>query len=146
LLRFEISQSMFLHEEIIISESIERFKQLGIRIVVDDFGKGYSSLDYIRKIRPNILKVDKIFVQNLFEENSIDDVIIKSTIHLAKSLGMEVVAEGVETVEQLEFLKQIECDSVQGYIFSKPAKESTFKAILKTGYVIPKSKYNKAVT
>ncbi|KYG90498.1 hypothetical protein A0U40_05870 [[Bacillus] sp. KCTC 13219] len=145
LLRFEISQSMFLHEEIIINESIERFKQLGIRIVVDDFGKGYSSLDYIRKIRPNILKVDKIFVQNLFEENSIDDVIIKSTIHLAKSLGMEVVAEGVETVEQLEFLKQIECDSVQGYIFSKPAKESTFKAILKTGYVIPKSKYNKAV-
>ncbi|WP_042476215.1 EAL domain-containing protein [Bacillus ndiopicus] len=146
LLRFEISQSTFLHEEIRISKSIEDFKQLGIRVVVDDFGKGYSPLDYIRKIRPNILKINKVFVQNLFEENSIDDAIIKSTIYLAKSLGMEVIAEGVETAEQLEFLKQIECDYVQGYIFSKPAKESTFKAILKTGYVIPKNKYKKAVT
>ncbi|MEC1178956.1 EAL domain-containing protein [Metasolibacillus meyeri] len=145
LLRFEINQSTFLHENI-ISESIEDFKQLGIRIVVDDFGKGYSSLDYIRKIRPNVLKLNKVFIQNLFEENSIDDAIIKSIIYLAKSLTMEVIAEGVETVEQLEFLKQLECDYVQGHIFSKPAKESTFKAILKTGYVIPKSKYKRAVT
>lgn len=144
-LRFEMNQNTFLHEDI-IHESIEAFKQLGIQVVVADFGKGHSSLDYIRKIRPNILKVNKVFVQNLFEENSIDDAIIKSTIYLAKSLSMEVIAEGVETVEQLEFLKQLECDAVQGYIFSKPAKESTFKAILKTGYVIPKSKYKRAVT
>jgi EAL domain-containing protein (putative c-di-GMP-specific phosphodiesterase class I) len=105
---------------------LQELRDLGIRISIDDFGTGYSSLSYLKLIPTNTIKIDKSFVNNI--ENSSKDVAIVSTIiHLAHSLGCDVVAEGVETEEQFNILKKNGCDFVQGYYFSKPLQKSDFR-------------------
>ncbi|BBP42573.1 sensor domain-containing protein [Thiosulfativibrio zosterae] len=110
--------------------NIELFNDIrarGLSLSVDDFGTGYSSLSYLKRFPLNILKVDKSFVDGLPGDE--DDVSIsRSIIQLAHSLKMKVVAEGVETLEQFEFLREHECDMVQGYFFSKPINAQQFEA------------------
>lgn len=112
--------------------SIQKFQQLsdiGVLIAVDDFGTGYSSLNYLRKLPLYILKIDKSFVDDIGSDDN-DEVIIKSTIQLAHNLGLKVIAEGVETQEQFEFLKALKCDYVQGYYFSRPIKFDALQVYL----------------
>jgi len=91
----------------------------------------------IRKFKPNKIKIDKIFIDNINNEDKVDNGIICATLNLAKSLEMNVVAEGVEEFEQLKFLKKNDCDVIQGYLFSKPVKKEAFEHILKVGYLSP---------
>ncbi len=123
-----------LTENIIISNvdatnKIIQLRELGVSIAVDDFGTGYSSLNYLRKIPLDRLKIDQSFIQNI-DFNRGDEVIIKAIIDMAKSLHLEVLAEGVETQKQLEFLKSKKCGEVQGFYFSKPLESMQLEDIL----------------
>lgn len=134
-IEFEITEGSLLKNDRKVIATIEGLKELGIKFAVDDFGTGYASLDSLRKFKPNTIKIDRIFIKHLGDENGVEKGIISSAMHLSKVLGMKVVAEGVEDLEQLKFLKQNECDIIQGYIYSKPVRVETFERYLKQGYL-----------
>lgn len=129
-LELEITESaVMVNEEAAIALLLE-FKALGIRLALDDFGTGYSSLHYLRKLPFDTIKMDRSFVKDLPDEPS--SVAIAMTIlTLANSLGMEMVAEGVETVEQLTFLQSRNCTEIQGYLFSPPVPAAEFDVMLR---------------
>lgn len=110
---------------------LKRLKELGITISVDDFGTGYSSLSYLKEFPIDILKIDQSFVRDIMY-NEKDAAIIKSIIHLGRSLGMEVIAEGVEEQNQVDFLIGVNCEKAQGFFFARPikAKEAEDRFIL----------------
>ncbi|MBB6215933.1 diguanylate cyclase (GGDEF)-like protein/PAS domain S-box-containing protein [Anaerosolibacter carboniphilus] len=126
LIGFEITETALMES---FSQNIEKLyelKELGIRIILDDFGTGYSSLNYLRKLPISILKIDKSFVDDLMNEEG--SPLTASIVSLAHSIGLRVVAEGVETATQFEILKKYHCDLIQGYLISKPVpKEETKK-------------------
>jgi len=118
-LEFEITESMMMSNIEETVDILHEIKTLGVQLSIDDFGTGYSSLSYLKRFPLNKLKIDKSFVQGL--PNDSDDVaIVKATIAIAHSLKLTVIAEGVETEEQLSMLKSYQCDEVQGYYFSRP--------------------------
>jgi EAL domain-containing protein (putative c-di-GMP-specific phosphodiesterase class I) len=118
-LEIEITESVLMVETDTTQRIIERVRALGVGIAIDDFGTGYSSLSYLKRLRPNQLKIDRSFVNDSGHDND-SKAIINGVIGLAKALGLTVVAEGVETVEQLEFLRECGCHTLQGYLLSKP--------------------------
>ncbi len=126
-LELEITETLLMENMSAGREVIDKIKQLGVRIAIDDFGTGYSSLSYLKKLPVDTLKIDREFIKDI--PNSESDMQISSVIiFLAKQLHFTVVAEGVETSEQLVFLKASQCDLAQGYYFSKPIP--AHKAIL----------------
>jgi diguanylate cyclase (GGDEF)-like protein/PAS domain S-box-containing protein len=100
---------------------LRKLKELGITVSIDDFGTGYSSLSYLKQFPIDVLKIDQSFVRDIKSDDK-DAAIITTIIHLGKSLGMEVVAEGVEDESQAEFLKAVDCEKAQGYLFAKPLR------------------------
>lgn len=115
----ELTESLLMENLELVVAKLEEIKQLGVIISIDDFGTGYSSLGYLKRLPVNIVKVDRSFVMDI--PNDQDDMeITAAVIAMAHSLNYEVVAEGVETVEQLDFLRSCGCDYGQGYLFSKP--------------------------
>lgn len=129
ILELEITETVLMES---IDSNITILKQLldmGIRIALDDFGTGYSSLSYLRKIPINTLKIDKSFIDNI-TSNRKEESIINNIIQMAHSLELKVVAEGVETKEQLSVLKERECDYIQGYYFSKPLPAGEIEKLL----------------
>lgn len=104
---------------------LQQLHQLGVKISIDDFGVGYSSLTYLRKFPVHGVKIDRSFVQSIPEDKG-SMALVRAVIALAHELDLNVTAEGVETEEQLAFLKEHQCDRVQGYIFCRPA---TAKAV-----------------
>jgi EAL domain-containing protein (putative c-di-GMP-specific phosphodiesterase class I) len=96
---------------------------------MDDFGTGYSSLAYLRKFPIHLLKIDRAFIKDL-TRNPEDQAIVKAIIAMAHTLKIEVIAEGVETAEQLEFLRANDCDKVQGFYFSKPVPAAEFVGLI----------------
>ena len=96
-----------------------RLSDMGIRMVIDDFGTGYSSLAYLKRLPVTGIKIDQSFVSHLTTDEN-DAVIVRSTIELARNLGLEVVAEGVEDEETLNVLRQLGCDYAQGYFLARP--------------------------
>ena len=117
-LDFEITEGSLIKDVPAAVVTLQRVKDLGATISIDDFGTGYSSLSYLRQFPIDRLKIDRTFVKDIPDGD--DGVIASAVIALAKSLGMKVLAEGVETLEQLEFLKWHDCEEYQGYYFSKP--------------------------
>lgn len=109
---------------------INSLKQMGIKIAVDDFGTGYSSLNYLRNLPLDRLKIDRSFVQNILINHG-DEVVIQAIIAMAKGLNLEVLAEGVETKKQLDFLKSKKCDDIQGFYFSQPLLSDELSELLK---------------
>lgn len=124
-----------LTENVIISsmeimKTVTALKELGINIAIDDFGTGYSSLSYLKKIPLDRLKIDSSFIQHIQSKND-DEVIIRAIIAMAKNLELEVLAEGVETENQLNFLKSNQCEEIQGFYYSKPLTAFELKILLK---------------
>ena len=129
LLELEITESVIMHDASRAADRVEAIKQLGVRLAIDDFGTGYSSLSQLKRFPIDTLKVDRSFVRDL-PANAEDKAITEAIISLAKTLGVAVVAEGVETAEQCEFLRARGCDDMQGFYFSKPCHPDAFAALL----------------
>lgn len=118
-LELELTESIFLEDIQRVEEALLRLKQIGVRLSLDDFGKGYSSLNYLKRFRIDKLKIDKSFVGDICTDAN-DAAIVRAIVNIGHTLGMTVLAEGVETPEQLEFLRQNDCDMCQGYYFGRP--------------------------
>jgi len=117
-LKFELTESILVDNINVIIEKMEQLRKLGIQISLDDFGTGYSSLQYLKNLPIDQVKIDQSFVQNM-HSHKVDIAIIKSVLLLADALNIEVIAEGVETKEHYELLKELGCKLFQGYYFSK---------------------------
>jgi predicted signal transduction protein with EAL and GGDEF domain len=119
LLELEITESVAMDNPEETNLHLRRFKEMGVELAIDDFGTGYSSLSYLKLYPVNRLKIDRSFVKDI-ETSADDSAIAEATISLAHALGKEVVAEGVETEGQLNFLRKQKCDIIQGYYYSRP--------------------------
>ncbi|MDE2220358.1 MAG: EAL domain-containing protein [Gammaproteobacteria bacterium] len=128
-LQIELTEGLAMHGAEKYVEMLGQIKALGVQIAVDDFGTGYSSLSYLKRFPVDQLKVDRSFVVDLATDPD-DAVIVQAIIALGHKLNLQVVAEGVETAEQLEFLRQAGCDEMQGYLFGMPMIASDFAALL----------------
>jgi EAL domain-containing protein (putative c-di-GMP-specific phosphodiesterase class I) len=120
-LKLEITESHILDNTEMAIAAMNRLRALGIEISLDDFGTGYSSLSYLHRLPIDYLKIDRSFI-NRMEEKKENAEIVRTIIKLAQNLKMKVVAEGIETAEQLSLLKKLNCEYGQGYFFSKPLK------------------------
>lgn len=130
LLELEITESTAMQDLNFTIAVLNQLRERGIRISLDDFGTGYSSLNYLKRLPINTLKIDKSFVRDI-TSNSSEEAIAKSVISLAHTMKLTVVAEGVETKEQLSFLKDERCDKVQGYLFSRPLPADEIEKMLR---------------
>lgn len=130
LLELEVTESAFLDQDANSIRLLNGMCDMGIRIAIDDFGTGYSNLAYLKQLPVDVLKIDQSFVRGLPSQSS-DKEIVTAIIALAKSLGLAVTAEGVETAEQKDMLKGLGCDEFQGFFFSKPLPASLFVQLLK---------------
>jgi diguanylate cyclase (GGDEF)-like protein/PAS domain S-box-containing protein len=123
-LELELTESILIDDLEHTLDALTRLRAMGVRMAIDDFGTGYSSLNYLKQFPVDTLKIDQSFIRNLPKNND-DAQITRTIISMAHNLGLGVIAEGVETKEQLEFLQQIHCEEVQGFYFSKPVPAST---------------------
>ncbi|MBF0265238.1 MAG: EAL domain-containing protein [Gammaproteobacteria bacterium] len=119
LIEFEITETSMLNHDEKIRNILNKIKELGIAISLDDFGTGYSSLSHLRQFPIDTIKIDRSFIQEATENND-DRSIVTAIVSMSHKLGLDVIAEGVETEQQLHFLEQIGCDFIQGYYLSRP--------------------------
>ncbi|MDE5412173.1 EAL domain-containing protein [Alkalihalobacillus sp. MEB203] len=126
-LELEITENVAVHEKDYVNKKLNAMRQLGIKISIDDFGIGYSSLSYLKDYPIDTLKIDKSFVDEILKNG--DSSIVRAIIAMAHSLHMSVIAEGVEVQEQLQFLKDHKCDQIQGYFISKPICATEFERL-----------------
>ncbi len=118
-LKLEITESVVMENIEVAMRKLEQLRTLGVKLSIDDFGTGYSSLSYLHRLSTDTLKIDRSFVQNMAQNNE-NAEIVRTIITLAKTLHMDVTAEGIETVDQLEMLRALGCECGQGYLFAKP--------------------------
>jgi EAL domain-containing protein (putative c-di-GMP-specific phosphodiesterase class I) len=128
-LELEITESVLMENPDTASQLLRDIRALGVRIAIDDFGTGYSSLAYLKKFPVNTLKIDQAFITDIVRDAN-DAAIVASILSMAKNLNLKVVAEGVETRDQLELLRKMGCEEVQGYYFSKPLPPEGIAALL----------------
>jgi diguanylate cyclase (GGDEF)-like protein/PAS domain S-box-containing protein len=128
-LELELTESSIMKDPEAAIEKLHELKLMGIKVAVDDFGTGYSSLNYLKRFPIDTLKIDKSFVSDICKDPH-DTAIVRAIINLGHALDLTVVAEGVETKEQLQFLSALECDVVQGFLFSKALGASSFEELL----------------
>ncbi|MFM7029049.1 MAG: EAL domain-containing protein [Chakrabartia sp.] len=124
-LTLEVTESVAAQSEQAMVETLDALVALGVTIAIDDYGTGYSTLDYLKKIRASELKIDRSFVGAMAQSRS-DQLLVNATIRLAHSLGQSVVAEGVETAETLDMLRRMNCDEAQGYLIARPMPRADF--------------------
>ncbi|NJC35254.1 diguanylate cyclase (GGDEF)-like protein [Sphingomonas jejuensis] len=130
-LEIEITESVFLEGEEAVVALLHRLRSMGIRIALDDFGTGYSSLSYLRGFPFDKIKIDRSFVTDVARDAG-SAAIVRAIVHLAKALGMDITAEGVEDAAQLSRLRGEGCDNIQGYLFSRPVSSSEVDALIGT--------------
>ena len=137
-LELEITESMLMHDTASALDLLQQLRKLGARIAMDDFGTGYSSLSYLKQFPFNRIKIDRSFVNELVD-NKDATAIVKAIIALGSSLEMKTTAEGVETLEQLRYLKGEACDEMQGYYFGRPIPVDQFDELLQEKTIAPVS-------
>ena len=129
MLKLEITESAYTDNPYQLLNVMKKFQNYGIKILMDDFGSGYSSLSMLKNVIVDTLKVDMNFVQDL-ENSQRAAAIVEAVVQLAKNIHMDVIIEGVETKAQIDFLESIGCDLIQGYYFSRPVPEEEFIKLL----------------
>jgi len=135
-IELELTETSAMANPMQTMETLSMLKRLGLRLALDDFGTGYSSLAYLQRLPIDILKIDKAFVQGLGSNHS-DKEIIHLMMALAKTLNLETVAEGVETLLQIQELQKIGCSLGQGYLFSRPLSTEEAEAMIRNSHVFP---------
>jgi diguanylate cyclase (GGDEF)-like protein/PAS domain S-box-containing protein len=145
-LELELTESLFMSDVTPAVELLHRMKSLGINLSIDDFGTGYSSFSYLSRFPIDVLKIDRSFVNDITHDAN-DAAIVASIIALAHNLRLSVIAEGVETAEQLDYLRHQGCDEMQGYYFSKPLPTQEFEQLLRQrrGLMAPEDEPQTAV-
>ncbi|MED3575730.1 EAL domain-containing protein [Cytobacillus praedii] len=131
LLELEITENSFIDNIDECIECLEKLRKMGVGVAIDDFGKGYSSLNYLRKFPIHSLKIDRSFIHEV-SKNREDIAIVKAITFLAHELNLKVVAEGIETKEVIDILEDIGCDEIQGYYISRPLPKQEFETIYRT--------------
>jgi EAL domain-containing protein (putative c-di-GMP-specific phosphodiesterase class I) len=131
-LELELTETVLMEDSRSIADMLRELKDIGVLLALDDFGTGYSSLSYLKRFPIDTLKIDQSFVRDLSTDAD-DAGIVTAVIGMGKSLHMRVVAEGVETQEQLEFLQQHNCPVGQGFYFSRPVPALEFGKLLDRG-------------
>ncbi|MCK6265113.1 EAL domain-containing protein [Vibrio sp. ZSDE26] len=129
----EITEGVLLKGHSNIKNSLNDLRKFGIKLSMDDFGTGYSSLSYLRNYQFDVLKIDRCFISDI-TQNTHDQALVKATIVMAHNMGLQVVAEGVETTEQLSYLQSEKCNIAQGYLFSKPVPHEEMTKLLANQY------------
>ena len=132
-LELELTESVLLTHAEPAARILQTLREQGVSAAIDDFGTGYSSLSYLSRFPIDALKIDRSFVNQITPGGGQGSTIVKAVIGLAQSLNLRVVAEGVETAEQLEFLRAHHCDEAQGFLFSRPVPSDQFAQLLRTG-------------
>jgi diguanylate cyclase (GGDEF)-like protein/PAS domain S-box-containing protein len=136
LLELELTESALMKHAESAASILGALRKIGVKVAIDDFGTGYSSLSYLRKFPLDALKIDQSFVRELSSAGH-DPIIVTAVIGMARSLELRVVAEGVETLEELAFLRTHECDEAQGYYYSRPVTPQQFAGLLGNGILDP---------
>ena len=131
-IELEVTEGKIMHNPEKAIVVLNQISDIGIELAIDDFGTGYSSLSYIKKLPIHKLKIDQSFIRDL-PDDAEDSAITKAVISLAQNLNLNVIAEGVETVQQRDFLLKNGCNHIQGYFYSKPIDVSKIEIILKEG-------------
>ena len=129
LLKLELTESVVLENTEDVIEQMQNIKSLGVSFSLDDFGTGFSSLSYLKRLPLDQVKIDQSFIREVISDSN-DAAIVRAIIAMCQSLEIQVIAEGVETQPQLEFLKSSGCTSYQGFLFSKPIPIGEWKHIL----------------
>ena len=129
-IEFEITETTFMHSKKLGYQTITSLQEMGFKFSIDDFGTGYSSLANLKQFIVDKLKIDRSFVMDIVENES-DRAIVKASIALAKALGLSTIAEGVETAEQQALLRELGCDEMQGYLFSRPVPAADIPELLR---------------
>ena len=129
-LKLELTESLLMDTIEVNIATMTALSEIGVQLSLDDFGTGYSSLQYLKRLPLDQLKIDQSFVRQLATDNS-DKAIVGTIIAMAESLSLNVIAEGVETEEQRQLLKEMGCNCFQGYLFGKPMMIEEFEALLK---------------
>ncbi len=133
LLELEITESMVIADAEQALATMHRLRNMGVRLSIDDFGTGYSSLSYLKRFPVSTLKVDRSFVNDILVDSN-DKAIVDTILRLAHTMGLRTVAEGVETFEQLQYLKLMGCDACQGYFLARPCAVDSFASRLLLGF------------
>jgi EAL domain-containing protein (putative c-di-GMP-specific phosphodiesterase class I) len=133
LIELELTESSIMHDIGAAIDVLRQIRALGVRIAVDDFGTGHSSLAWLRQLPIDKLKIDRAFVANV-PTNAVDTVIFRTIVTMAGAMGIRTVAEGVETREQLDCVRALGCDLVQGYLLAKPTPEGDIARV--TGMLV----------
>ena len=128
-IEIELTESAFFNETDALNDAVNRLHKYGFSVAIDDFGSGYSSLNMLKDVSVDVLKIDMRFLEG-FERGGKVGTVVTSVVRMAKWLGIPVVAEGVETKEQVEFLRSLGCDMVQGYFFARPIARGDFEKLL----------------
>jgi diguanylate cyclase (GGDEF)-like protein len=144
MLELELTESVLMESIRGHADTLDRLRSLGVRIAIDDFGTGYSSLEYLRVYGANRIKIAQQFVSRLPDDQA-SAAIVRATIGLAREFGIEIIAEGVETAEQLDFLVNFGCQRIQGYYFGPPAPVEQVTKLLRRGMLSPAAERIKAV-
>lgn len=131
LLELEITEGVLMQNVDTTVNALTRLKEMGVRLAIDDFGTGYSSLSYLRRFPIDVLKIDQSFIRGLSSDSN-DAALVSAIISLGRSLNLTIIAEGVETLEQLDFLKSHQCEEGQGYYFSKAVEPDAFVQYLRS--------------
>jgi len=144
-LEIELTENVLINNIEVINR-IHELKEMGMQIALDDFGTGYTNINYLKQIPLNSLKLDKSIIDNI-DSNRSDEVIMQAIIAMASSLNFEVLAEGVETQKQLDCLKTVNCENIQGFYFSKPLHSQDVEELLKNpdSFKTQENAYIKAV-
>jgi EAL domain-containing protein (putative c-di-GMP-specific phosphodiesterase class I) len=140
LLEFELTESILMSDSEDAVRVLGNMKKCGIRLSVDDFGTGYSSLAYLRRFPLDSLKIDRAFIRHLTTDSG-EATIAKAIISLAHNLKLRVVAEGVETQAQLDFLREHACDEMQGYLFARPMSAADCARAMTEGWRLPERQH-----
>ncbi|MCL1475922.1 putative bifunctional diguanylate cyclase/phosphodiesterase [Argonema antarcticum] len=135
-LELELTENIFLENVEIGAIRLIAFKAIGVQIAIDDFGTGYSSLSYLQHLPFDVLKIDQCFIRHI-NENAKNQAIVTAIIQMAHQMNLKVIAEGVETEAELAFLRQHQCNEIQGYLFSRPLSVEAFEKLLKTDKNLP---------